>query len=211
MKSLNMTADPSPHALHTTPSVLDCAARLFTEHGSRGLPMSDLTRRIAARTRTDAARLRRAFPTRFDLTYAVVLHATRERVEERLDGDDPDASATQRMADLVHGHITSGWRHRAAIALGQEILPTLRAIDPARHREIADLHRTFHEHVRAVIVAGVTEGRFDVTDTGKAADKVVETFDSLLHWYDPTTGLTLRDLGGVYVDLIIHHQLGSPR
>lgn len=65
--------------------------------------------------------------------------------------------------------------------------------------------------MREIIVAGVTDGGLDVIDTGKAADEVVETFDSLLHWYDPETGLTLRDLDGVYVDLIIHHQLGCPR
>ncbi|MBR8742496.1 TetR/AcrR family transcriptional regulator [Nocardiopsis sp. MG754419] len=206
-----MTADLSPHALRTTAPVLDCAARLFSEHGSRGMPMSALTHRIAAETDTDAALLRRAFPTRFDLTYAVVLRATRERVRSRATADDPRAPATERMAELVRGHVADGWRHRTAIALGQELLPTLRAIDPARHREIAGLQRAFREHVREIIIAGVTEGHFTVDDTGKAADKVLETFDSLLHWYDPEAGLSLQDLGGVYVDLVIHHQLGCPR
>lgn len=206
-----MTADLSPHALRTTAPVLDCAAHLFAEHGSRGMAMSDLTHRIAAETDTDAACLRRAFPTRFDLSYAVVLRATRERVNGQLAADEPGRPPTERMSDLVRRHVSSGWKHRAAIALSQELLPTLRAIHPARHREISSLHRAFREHVREIIVAGVTSDQFRIRDTGKAADSVLETFDSLLHWYDPEAGLSLSDLGGVYVDLVIHHHLRCPR
>ncbi|WP_017587427.1 hypothetical protein [Nocardiopsis ganjiahuensis] len=206
-----MTADVSPHALRTTAPVLDCAARLFAEHGARGMAMSDLTHRIATETGTDAACLRRAFPTRFDLSYAVVLRATRERVNGQLAADSPARPPTERMSDLVRRHVRSGWRHRAAIALSQELLPTLRAIHPARHREISSLHRLYREHVREIIVAGVTVDQFRIRDSGKAADTVLETFDSLLHWYAPGAGLSLNDLGGVYVDLVIHHHLRCPR
>jgi AcrR family transcriptional regulator len=92
-----MTADISPRALRATAPVLDCAARLFAEHGSRGLPMSDLTRRISAETGTDPAALRRLFPTRFDLAYAIVLRSARERVERQLAADDPRTDAVARM------------------------------------------------------------------------------------------------------------------
>ncbi|WP_067600912.1 TetR family transcriptional regulator [Nocardiopsis listeri] len=206
-----MTADLSPHALRTTAPVLERAARLFDEHGSRGMPMSVLTQRLAVETDIDAADLRRAFPTRLDLIHAVVLHATHEHVQDRLAADDPRASATERMAGLVRGHITGGWKHRTALALSRELMPTLRAIDPARYRELAGLYRALRERVREIVLAGVTEGRFMVTDTGGAADKVLETFDSLVHWYEPEAGLSLRDLSEVYVDLVIHHQLGCPR
>jgi AcrR family transcriptional regulator len=206
-----MTADLSPHTLRTRAPVLDCAARLFTEHGSRAMSMPDLTRRIAAETGIDAECLRRAFPTRFDLTYAVVLRATRERVNGRLAADDPDREPRERMADLVRWHVSSGWKHRAAIALSQDLLPALRAVHPARHREIGSLNRAYREHIRAVIVAGVAAGQFRIRDTAKAADSVLETFDSLLHWYDPGTGLSLNDIGEVYVDLVIHHHLRCPR
>ncbi|MER6626534.1 hypothetical protein, partial [Streptomyces sp. NPDC000931] len=120
-------------------------------------------------------------------------------------------SPTERMSSLVRRHVNSGWRHRSAIALSQELLPTLRAIHPVRHREISSLHRTYREHVREIIVAGVTADQFRIRDTGRATDSVLETFDSLLHWYDPGAGLSLNDLGGVYVDLVIHHHLRCPR
>lgn len=206
-----MTADLPPNALRTTAPVLDCAARLFAEHGSRGIAMSDLTRRIASETRTDPACLRRAFPTRFDLSYAVVLRATRERVNGQLAADAPGRPPTERMSGLVRRHVNSGWRHRSAIALSQELLPALRAIHPARHREISSLFRTYREHVREIIVAGVSADQFRIRDTNRATDSVLETFDSLLHWYDPEAGLSLNDLGGVYVDLVIHHHLRCPR
>jgi AcrR family transcriptional regulator len=206
-----MTADVSPHALRATTRVLDCATRLFAEHGSRGPAMSELTSRISAETGTDPAALRRAFPTRFDLAYAVVLRSTRERVNGQLAADRPDRPAVERMSTLVRRHVETGWKHRAATALGHELLPVLRAIHPARHRELSSLTRMYREHVRGIILDGVALGAFRVHEPGRAADEVLGTFDSLLHWYDPGAGLSLDDLGAVYVDLVVHHHLGCPR
>ncbi|WP_116245050.1 TetR/AcrR family transcriptional regulator [Nocardiopsis sp. FIRDI 009] len=206
-----MTAETSPHALRTTAPVLDCAARLFAEHGARGIAMSDLTAHIAAETGTDAASLRRAFPTRFDLAYAVVLRSTRERVDGQLGADDTGASALERVARLVRRHVEIGWKHRAATALGQELLPVLRAVHPSRHRDIACLTRAYREHLRTIIADGVASGDFAILDPGRTADEVLETLDSLLHWYDPDGGLSLDDLAAVYVDLVVHHHLGCPR
>ncbi|WP_017572073.1 TetR/AcrR family transcriptional regulator [Nocardiopsis halotolerans] len=206
-----MTADTSPHALRTTAPVLDCAARLFAEHGTRGLAMSALTQRVAAETGTDTASLRRAFPTRFDLAYAVVLRSVRERVNGQLAADQPDRPATERMSSLVRRHVELGWKHRSATALERELLPVLRAVHPSRHREISSLTRAYREHVRAIILDGVAAGVFGVREPGRAADEVLETFDSLLYWYDPEGGLSLDDLGAVYVDLVIHHHLECPR
>ncbi|RKS09971.1 TetR family transcriptional regulator [Nocardiopsis sp. Huas11] len=206
-----MTADISPHVLRTTAPVLDCAARLFAEHGSRGMPMSDLTHRIAAATGVDTASLRRAFPTRFDLAFAVVLRSTRERVNGQLAADDVRACPTDRMSFLVRRHVQTGWEHRSATALREEILPVLRAIDPPRHRDITALTRTYREHVREIIVGGVVSGAFQVRHAGRAADDVLDTLDSVLHWYEPDGGLSLPDLATVYVDLVIHHHLKSPR
>lgn len=206
-----MTADISPHALRTTAPVLDCAARLFTEHGSHGLAMSALTHRISAETGADAASLKRAFPTRFDLAYAVVLRSTRERVNGQLAADRPDRPAIDRMSSLVRRHVAAGWKHRTATALARELLPALRAIHPARHREISSLARVYREHIRGIIADGVVADVFRARETGRAADEVLETFDSLLDWYDPEAELTLDDLGAVYVDLVIHHNLGCPR
>jgi hypothetical protein len=108
-------------------------------------------------------------------------------------------------------HVETGWRHRAATALAHEILPTLRAIHQERHREIGALMRTYREHIRQIVVDGVLAGAFHVDDPGRATDEVLGTFDSLLHWYRPEGGLSLDDLGAVYVDLVIHHHLGCPR
>lgn len=206
-----MTAEISPQTLRTTASVLDCALHLFAQHGTCGLAMSTLSHRIATETGTDPARVRRAFPTRFDLVYAVVLRSVRERVTAQLNCDSPDTPATERMSALVRRHVETGWEHRTATALGYELFPLLRAIDPARHRELSSLLRGYREHIRAIVVSGVADGLFTVGDPGRAADDVLETCDSLLHWYTPDDSLSLADLGAVYVDLVIHHHLGCPR
>ncbi|MEU0237907.1 TetR/AcrR family transcriptional regulator [Nocardiopsis sp. NPDC006198] len=206
-----MTAHTSPRALRAAAPVLDCAARLFARHGSRGPGVSELIRRIALETGADTASLRRAFPTRTDLAYAVVLRSAHERVDGQLAADRPELPAVERMASLVRRHVETGWRHRAASALAHELLPVLRAVHPARHREVGSLLRLYREHMRGIIEDGAAAGAFAVRDPGRAADEVLETLDSLLYWYDPDAGLSLDGLGAVYVDLVVHHHLGSPR
>lgn len=206
-----MTADTSPHTLRTTAPVLDCAARLFARHGPHGLDMSALTALISVETGVDTTSLRRAFPTWFDLAYSVVLRSTRERVNGQLTADRPDLPVVERMSSLVERHVTNCWQHRWATALGRELQPRLRAAHPSRYREISSLVRAYREHVRGLILVGVAAGVFGVDEPGRAADEVLETFDSLLYWYDPGAGLSMDDLSAVYVDLVLHHHLGCPR
>lgn len=206
-----MTVGISPHTLRVKAPVLDCAARLFAEHGPHGLDMSTLTRRVSDETGITEASLRRAFPTRLDLAYAVVLHSTRERVDGQLAADRPDRPVVERMSDLVRRQVESGWKHRSAASLAHWILPVLRAVHPSRHREVDSLNRVYREHIRGIIVDGMAAGVFSVRHPGRTADEVLETFDSLLYWYDPEAGLSMEDLVAVYVDLVIHHHLGCVR
>lgn len=206
-----MPTDLSPQALRTRASVLDCAVGLFAEHGTHGLTMTVLTLRISTTTGTDLASLRRAFPTLFDLAHAVVLRSIKERVHEELEADNPEAPPEQRMAALVRRHLEAGWEHRTAMTLTREVLPVLRAIQPARYREIAALIRTYREHIRAIVTTGVADNSFRNTDPRRAADEILKTCDSLLYWYTPDEELGSSDMVAVYVDLIVHHQLDCPR
>ncbi|WP_017608131.1 TetR/AcrR family transcriptional regulator [Nocardiopsis xinjiangensis] len=205
-----MTADLSPDVLRTTGPVLDCATRLFAEHGPRSLAMSTLTHRIAEETGTDEDALSRAFPTRLDLAHAVVLRAVRERVEGRLEADRPSAPAAERVCALVRHHVRLSWKHRSALELARELLPSLRAARQERYREFALLHRDYRNHVRTIIDDGVREGSFHVDSVELATRSVLSTCDSL-EWYEPDEVLGLDDLAGVYADLVLHHQLGHPR
>ncbi|MFV2194796.1 TetR/AcrR family transcriptional regulator [Nocardiopsis sp. LOL_012] len=206
-----MTAETSPHGLRTAGPVLDCAARLFAEHGAHGATMPALTRWIASETGTDPADLRRAFPARTDLAYAVVLRATRTRLDEQLAADTPGAHPVERMSSLVRRHVSSGWEHRATAALEQELLPVLRAVHPTRHRELTGLKHAYRALVEEIITRGRAEGSFLVDAPASAADEVLGTLDSLLHWYHADSDLGLDDLGTVFVDLVVHHHLGCPR
>ncbi|GHD14892.1 hypothetical protein GCM10007147_01420 [Nocardiopsis kunsanensis] len=205
-----MTADLSPDDLRTTDSVLDCAARLFAEHGPRSLALPTLTHRIAEESGADHHTLSRAFPTRWDLARAVVLRAVRERVESLLAADRPWAPAAERVCAFVRHHVLISWKHRSALELARVLLPSLRAADPERYREIALLHRDYRDHVRAIIEDGVREGVFHVDSVELATRSVLSTCDSL-EWYEPDDDLRLDDLAGVYADLVLHHQLGHPR
>lgn len=205
-----MTADLSPAVLRTTGPVLDCAARLFAEHGPRSLALPTLTHRIADETGTGEEALNRAFPTRSDLAHAVVLRAVRERVEGQLEADLHHEPAAERVCAFVRHHVRISWKHRFALELARDLLPFLRAASPERYREIALLHRDYRDHIRRIIGDGVREGSFHVESVELATRSVLSTCDSL-EWYEPDDVLRLDDLAGVYADLVLHHQLGHPR
>lgn len=205
-----MTADLSPDLLRATGPVLDCAARLFAEHGPRSLSVPTLIHRIADETETDEDALSRAFPTRSDLAHAVVLRAVRERVEGQLEADLRCEPAAERVCAFVRHHVRISWKHRSALELARDLLPSLRAASPERYREIALLHRDYRDHVRRIIDDGVGEGSFHVDSVALATRSVLSTCDSL-EWYEPDDVLRLDDLAGVYADLVLHHQLGHPR
>lgn len=210
MRQPPLTADLSPDVPRATGPVLDCAARLFAEHGPRSLAMPALTHRIADETGTDNDALSRAFPTRLDLAHAVVLRSLRERGEGLLHADRPDAPAAERVCALVRHHVQISWKHRSAFELARDLLPSLRAVSPERYRQITLLHRDYRDHVRAIIHDGVGDGSFHVDSVELATRSVLSTCGSL-EWYVPDDMLGLDDLAGVYADLVLHHQLGHPR
>ncbi|ASU86326.1 TetR/AcrR family transcriptional regulator [Nocardiopsis gilva YIM 90087] len=206
-----MTADLSPHDTRLADHTLDAATTLFARHGPHGLGMASLTREIIERTGTDIIEFRRAFPTRLDLMYAVALRSTRELVACQISDSSPSETPVTRLSHLIRRHIDHCWKHRTEEELRRTLLPTLRAIHPVRYRELSEQLRLYREHIREIIADGVDEGRFCVAGPGIAAGTVLETLESILNWYDPEGGLSLPELGDVYVDLVIHHQLGCPR
>ncbi|MBB6170978.1 AcrR family transcriptional regulator [Nocardiopsis mwathae] len=206
-----MTADLSPHDTRLAADTLDAATSIFARHGPHGLGMASLTREITERTGIGIVEFRRDFPTRLDLMYAVVLRSTRELVARQISDFSSPESPVDRLSQLVRRHIDHCWKHRTEEELRRALLPTLRAIHPVRYRELSDQLRLYREHIREIIGDGVGQGHFRVAGPGMAAGTVLETLESILNWYDPEGGLSLPELGDVYVDLIIHHQLRCPR
>ncbi|WP_046469364.1 TetR/AcrR family transcriptional regulator [Allosalinactinospora lopnorensis] len=206
-----MTADLSPHDARVTEHTLDAARRLFSQHGVRGIDMATLIREITRETGINFLEFRRAFPTRMDLVYAVVLRSTRTLVTGQIADSGAPEPPVDRLAALIRRHIDFCWEHWTEEGLRRDLMPTLRAIHPTRYRELYDLMRSYQEHIRDMIAEGNSAGLFTAPQPGAAADTVLETLDSILNWYEPEGGLTLPQLGDVYVDLIIHHQMGCPR
>ncbi|GAB3205238.1 hypothetical protein GCM10027294_02800 [Marinactinospora endophytica] len=200
-----MTADLSPLDSRRTGRALDVATRLFGEHGVSRVDMTVIAREAGI----DALTLRRAFPTKVDLVHAIALRTTRALVAGRL--VDDSGTPVERLSRLVRAHVGFCWRHRTEEELRRSLTPALRAVYPARHREISDLLRAYREHIDALISAGRAQGLFVPRRPGVSAGTVLEMLDGALNWYDPSDGLSVTQLGDVYVDLIIHHLLGAPR
>ncbi len=206
-----MTADLSPDDARLTEQSLDSARRLFATHGIHGIDMATLVREISRETGLKHRELRRAYPTRMDLVYAVVLRSTRTLVTAQIgDSVSPD-SPVDRLSRLIRRHIDFCWDHRTEEALRRDLLPRLRVIHPTRYQELYEHMNGYQEHVCRIIDQGTNAGSFRALHSATAATTVLETLDSMLNWYEPEGGLTLPQLGDVYVDLIVHHQLGCPR
>ncbi|MFC4562530.1 TetR/AcrR family transcriptional regulator [Nocardiopsis mangrovi] len=206
-----MTADLSPHDARSPDRTLTAAAEIFARHGMHGPSMAVLAREITGRTGGDVIAFRRAYPTRLDLVYAVALDATRSLVAaQTTDSGGIDPAAT-RLGRLVRRHVAHCWEHRTAEELRRTLQPTLRAINPARHRELSALRRDYRGFIRDLIGDGMAEGDFRVADPAAASGAVLDTLDSTFNWYDGDGGMSVTELGDVCVDLIVHHQLGAER
>ncbi|MFC7330597.1 TetR/AcrR family transcriptional regulator [Marinactinospora rubrisoli] len=199
-----MTADLSPLDIRLTERVLDAAVRVFARRDARDVGMPAIAREAAV----EPDLLRRLFPTKLDLVYAVTNRSTRTLVTRQIAADRPDEPAVRRLSALIRTHIEFSWEHRTEEELRRALLRTLRVVYPERHREMIRHLRRYREHIGEIITAGRQAGIFASGPTGGA---VLETLDGILNWYEPAGGLTLTALGDVYVDLIVHHQLGAPR
>lgn len=204
-----MTADLSPKKTFPTERVLDSAVRLFAEHGPDSVSMYA----IAFRAGVDPASFRRVFPTKLDLVYALALDRTRALVAQETAADAAALSPLEQMCGLIRRHIAFSWEHRTALELRRALLPTLRAMSPARHRELSGLLRAYRDRVHGIIERGRALGQFVPPSSSEpvSAMTVLKTLESILDWYDPAADLSLAQLSDVYVDLVVHHLLGAAR
>ncbi|GAA4909144.1 TetR family transcriptional regulator [Streptomonospora salina] len=205
-----MTADLSRIDTQTFDRILCAAARVFARHGLRGLEMASIAAAVADETGVAPAALRRDFPTRLDLACAIALNSGRRLVDDQLADRRPGEPA-ERIERLVRRHIDHFRHRRAEEDLRRTVLPTLRAVDPARYRELSELRTTYLHHLRSIVADGATQGRFPVDSPDASASAVLETLESVVNWYEPGDGLSAQELGDVYTDLIVHHHLGGPR
>ncbi len=204
-----MTTDLSAHEAPFTGHVLDTACRLFAERGPAGVSMYA----IAAAAGVDPIDFRRVFPSKLDLLHRLVLDRTRTLVEYEPAAKEPD-SPVEQMRALIRRHIEFNCRYRTELELRRVLLPTLRAISPARYRELHRLMRTYHDRVHRLIERGRADGVFSPYGESRepvTATTVLQTLESSLNWYEPDSLMTPEQLGDVYEDLVLHHLLGVAR
>ncbi|WP_341770554.1 TetR/AcrR family transcriptional regulator [Actinorugispora endophytica] len=162
----------------------------------------------------DPVDFRRAFPTKLDLIYEITVHCTRSLVSRETSAAAAERSPLEQMRGLIRRHIEFSWEHRTELELRRALMPTLRAIYPARHRELSGVLRAYRDRVQGIIERGRELGQFarpGPSEEPASAATVLQTLESILNWYDPDADLTLAQLSDVYVDLIIHHLLDAPR
>lgn len=210
-----MTADLSPFDFPSDPDrterTLDAAAQVLARRGARSRDIALIAAEVGRVTGTDPDAFRRAFPTRLDIVYAVTLRATHRFVRQQIDGTDASAAPIERISRLIRTHIEFRWEHRLEAELRRELAPALRSFSPSRYRGLSRLLHAYRDHVSAIIAEGRSAGVFTVSAPESAAATLIDTLDGILNWYDPDGGLSLGELGDVYVDLIIHHHLGAVR
>ncbi|KIH97375.1 TetR family transcriptional regulator [Streptomonospora alba] len=205
-----MTADLSQLDAQTLDRILCAAADVFARHGLRGLDTASVVAEVAAATGLDPAVLHRDFPTRLDLAYTIALNSAHKLVDDQL-ADRRQGPPAERIERLVRRHIDHCRHHRTEEDLRRTVLPTLRAVDPARYRQLSGVRYTYLEHLRSIVSEGMAQERFHVDSSYTSASTVLETLESVVNWYEPDDGLSAEELGDVYTDLIIHHHLGGPR
>jgi AcrR family transcriptional regulator len=176
--------------------LMAAAVTSFAERGYH----ATTTRDIATAAGMSPAALYVHFPAKSAVLFAISRsgHQRMLAMVERVVADDPDPVTTMRT--LVEKFVA--W-HAKRHVVARVVQHELAALPPQDYEVVTDLRRRTEQHVRDVITAGASLGRFEVPDVRTAARAVLGLGVDVARWYTPSTRPGPTELGRQYADLVL--------
>lgn len=158
--------------------LLDISARLFNEKGYKATSLAEIGDALGM----NKASLYYYVKSKDDLLARVIYRASQrlrllaEGIAE--DGDDPRAA----LARLVRTHCITILDHPHEFGT---VIFQRKHIATTVLPDIAERERAYFDAVKGLIARGVAEGVFRQTDTGVAAQMLLDAMNGVLRWYRP--------------------------
>lgn len=169
-------------------AIAEIAAQLFRKRGYRETSIRD----IAAAAGVKSASLYYHFPTKDHILLAIALKLMEDfavQVTSVLKTeDDPVHVVTAAVA--AHLRFNSARPDEVLVSSRER-----RSLPPEMQRPVNEVRAQHRRALRAVITAGVDQGRFLVEDSNLAANAVLDMLQGLMEWQ--------HNLNGVSVDTLV--------
>lgn len=176
--------------------IVALASRMFREHGYHGVGM----RALAEAAGMQAASLYHHFRNKEELLLQTIYVVDRDMVVEQMPLLDGPGEHGERLARLVHAHVTHiGVNRDAWWVAGRE----LRALSPDRLEAVQTYRRQYQHRIARHLAEGVAAGEFDCPDPGLASLAILDLINGPNEWFDPSGRLTIDEIAHRYAAMVV--------
>ena len=187
---------PGATAEVTRRRVMDAAVQLFAQRGYAATGV----RELAAQAGLTGPALYHYVGTKEDLLVAIMRSTTEPLLLAGRSAVADQREPAAQLAILVELHVwVHATRPQATLVADTE----LRALSPARRKEIVSLRDRYQALWRSVVRAGVEAGSFEVADERIATIALLELCTGVTHWYRPGGRMRLDELCATHADLAL--------
>src|SRR5882757_2688398 len=164
------------------------AVEAFAERGYH----ATTTRDIAGRAGMSPAALYIHYKTKEELLYQISKVGHLRALAMLSEARDAEGPASERLASAVRAFVRWHAEHHTT---GRVVQYELGALSPEHYSEIVVLRRRSEEAIRAIIMAGVTAGEFDVPEVNGTTLAVLSLCIDVARWFNPNGRRTPVDVG----------------
>lgn len=177
--------------------ILKVSAELFARYGYHAVGMRTIAEAVGVRTSS----LYHHFPGKHDILHAIGLAVTQAFIELHLPLLDGDDSRRDKLARLMHAHVTYFALRAPEVLVWRRELPEL--VADARYARIVDGQREYQAHIETLIAEGVAAGEFGADDPHLTAMAVLDLVNGVTNWYRPDGPLDIETLADRYVAMCL--------
>jgi AcrR family transcriptional regulator len=180
------------------------AIELISQHGYHGISL----RLLAEHVGLQAGSLYNHIKSKQDLLFMLLKSIQEDLVVGAEQKVLPQRGTLARLTTFVKYHIEFHTSRKAEVFIGNM---ELRSLEPENLKVMIDLRKRYELILRSIVLAGMDEGIFDVTDAKITTFAILGMLNAIPNWYDPKGELTIPELQDRYVDLVLNmlHKSGG--
>ena len=173
------------------------AIELISQHGYHGISL----RLLAEHVGLQAGSLYNHIKSKQDLLFMLLKSIQEDLVVSAEQKVLPQRGTMSRLTTFVKHHIEFHTSRKAEVFIGNM---ELRSLEPDNLKVMIDLRKRYELILRSIVLAGMEERLFDVTDAKITTFAILGMLNSIPTWYDPKGELTIPELQDRYVDLVLN-------
>lgn len=187
----------------TTDRIKNAALNSFAEFGYHATSM----RQLAEVAKVQAGSLYHWYPNKEALLASIMDDFLGGLAREVVAEVEQRSSPTERLAVAIRTHVIyHGLHRRAAFVTDTEV----RALTGPQKKRIMDVRDSYAELIHQLIRDGIEVGQFHSRNSKIATLAILLQCTGVAVWFDPSGPLSLTEIAGIHVDLVLNSLQAGP-